>query len=516
MIEKKKNGDSVSLIKSILILLGSLVFSFLFSLLIMEISIIMVLFVNGSSEFTLYLHMFEWTHTNITYSIPEQYRWTLGYIINLAVSTITYLIFIRKKNQNFIPLLTWAPGAFIYTSFAILSGAWSGLIHQEILTILHYTFLVIGFILTLSIRPLLYNARKTPLWKLLIINSCVWPIFSLFRALYHADYNLANLDPSLIIAFLVMALLLSLLEKPFYPLFERMMHVRTHDIKWKTTIISCSLALLFVVIFSISPYEPYSEKVYLSDLITFIISMGISIMGVIMIIARFDVLRLEFKREVVEITKKKKIKVEKLAVVEKKLDKEESIVEELFEEKYIEQESVEMIERVPEELPVEKFIFEEIQLPIEEMESVIGEKEIKILPIEEEEKPIEEVELTVDITEIKGSVGEKLSKQELSIAEEVSEIHKEPEKMKISEEIDAIETIEAETVSSESYSKEADFSQEVEMKEIKLIKELETEKEDITEKIKIIPTGNLICQYCGFKNDDDANHCVQCGQTIKQ
>jgi hypothetical protein len=509
----------------------------------MEISIIVVLLFTGSPGFTLNLHIFEWTYTNIPYSIPDQFRWSLGYLINIGVSTIIYLIVIRKKNQHYVFLLFWAPGAYLYTSYALISGAWSGFIPQNIITTFHYTFLVIGFILALSVRPLLYNARKTPLWKLFIINFTTWPFFIIFRALYNADYNLTNLDPSLIASFLVVALLLSLLEKPLFPIFQKILQIRTIDIKWTTIIISCSFTLLLVFIFAISPYEPYSEKIFISDVITIFISMVITIIGFIMIITRFDSLKLEFKREVVERTKKKKIKEEKLEITKKKLDKEELIVEALPKEIYMEEESKEHIERVPEDIEIEEF---KVQ-PIEEVEMVPVENEIEEKSLGQDEVIPEKIEVIEDIIQEEDQ-RESIISEDLSIKEEEIKVGEVPKPLEIEEEKE--ELVEDVLEISEDIIKEETFvpsmeelTKDVEVKEVgieketiiekideisqdiikeeelvieknEVIEETELVQEEIIEEIRVLPTGNLICQYCGYNNPDDAGFCIQCGQTL--
>lgn len=83
------------------------------------------------------------------------------------------------------------------------------------------------------------------------------------------------------------------------------------------------------------------------------------------------------------------------------------------------------------------------------------------------------------------------------------------------EEYEKEKLIEEQDISSEIFTEEeVPPLQELEMKEVIPVKKNEIVNEEITEKIKIIATGNLLCQFCGFKNADDAIHCVQCGQTI--
>ena len=58
--------------------------------------------------------------------------------------------------------------------------------------------------------------------------------------------------------------------------------------------------------------------------------------------------------------------------------------------------------------------------------------------------------------------------------------------------------------------------EEKEKEETKIVKEEESREEKVTKKLVTLPTGNLICPYCGFNNPDDASYCLQCGQTIKK
>ncbi|MHA1190846.1 MAG: NosD domain-containing protein [Promethearchaeota archaeon] len=126
----------------------------------------------------------------------------------------------------------------------------------------------------------------------------------------------------------------------------------------------------------------------------------------------------------------------------------------------------------------------------------VNQKKLDELPIEEE-IPIKK--------EIKEDV---FPTQEGRLIEEVLEMENIPEKQQI---------IEKTSLGPEERTeKEVFMPKEVEIKEKIVVNEVETIKEEITEKIKITATSNLICQYCSFKNENDANYCVQCGQAIKK
>lgn len=141
--------------------------------------------------------------------------------------------------------------------------------------------------------------------------------------------------------------------------------------------------------------------------------------------------------------------------------------------------------------PIKKEMLKEVEVtPLEE---TLQEEEI----IEVNLKHLEELPIEEEIKE------DAYPHQEGKLTEEVLEMEKKPDKKQIIEETSS--------GSEERIEKEVFIPKEAEIKEKMVVNEVETIKEEITEKIKITA---IICRYCSFKNEDDANYCVQCGQAI--
>ncbi|MBY9002710.1 MAG: right-handed parallel beta-helix repeat-containing protein [Candidatus Lokiarchaeota archaeon] len=156
-----------------------------------------------------------------------------------------------------------------------------------------------------------------------------------------------------------------------------------------------------------------------------------------------------------------------------------------------------------EEKPLELATLQEKEIVVQEQYPIKQDKleEVEVIALEEISQEEEIIEISVKYPE------------ELPIEEEFREVEEVPE---IEDRADKKQIIEVIGLASEEPTeKEVFIPKEIEITEKVVVKEVETKKVDITEKIKIIPIGNLICQYCGLNNPDDASYCVQCGQPVK-
>jgi hypothetical protein len=590
MRENKNNEGSNNLIKIFLILLSVLVFSYLFVLVMNEIINILIHFILGRLEFELYLHLFEWSYTSFANPIPDPFRGGLGPLINLIISACVFLIFWGKRNQYIIVLYSWASTILLLEAYGIFFGTWNSLIAQvvpsPISTSIGISFFFVGILLILVIRAIIYDSNKIPFWKLGIINFTTLPFFQIITVFYHGAFNLLGILPILFTS--IIATIVTFIEKPLFPILNRITKSRRKTLKWSAVGFNINLANIIMLIYIFSPYNPPSEKSFIANLITFSVIISIFIIEAFIILPKFALIRKELKKfRKIDFIIEPKIKIEDLDLIrdmvtlEMEIDnpKKMIIIEGVPDAKNIAGE--EKIEEV--KVQIEKEFDLKADIPEEKKEEQVSLKDQvsseKLIGLE---KKLESQEVTEErIVEIEQEPIEEFILSEMEpIVEEIDykkEDISKADTFKVKEEIiedqvlledkvpnkkliDLEENLESQVVTNKKdigfeqepigefiLSEEESIAKEIDYKKAKIqkadgfktkeelieeIKELSNipieenreqieleqyrlEKENEIKKFKLLELGNLICDYCGFKNKDDANYCLQCGQSIK-
>lgn len=299
MLEGINNKDSTTLIKPILILLGAMIFATLFARLINEITPVLIHVLMGRSDINIYLHLFEWTHTVMPEPFFEPIWWELGIFINLLIVTVIFMILRWKRNHYFLPLLMWAPLAYIFEGYGILTtfmgigGSWGQIIALgfpgSLALVLGIGLFLIGIFLLFLVLPLPYNVSKTKLWKIFLINIIVFPFWNTIIGFY------SGLNPSSIVGTstaIIITIGVSLAVKPLFPILNRYTRTQKHvgdilefkELRWSAVGLSCGLAIVMMLIFIFTPYEPSTFKGFIANTITLVAIIIISIILSILIL----------------------------------------------------------------------------------------------------------------------------------------------------------------------------------------------------------------------------------------
>lgn len=299
MVERIKNEEPSPVKKSLLILLGAWIFAFHLVPLFNEIGIVLVHVFMGRSSSIIYLHLFEWSHTDFLYPLSEPIWWLIGNFINIIIATVIFLILRTKRNQYFLPFLMWAPTAYILqgygilTSLGVLGGPWTTFIDSGfpivLALVIGILFWLIGIFLLYLIFPLACDVPKTKMWKLLGMNVIVFPFWTIIQ-LFYSGVSLPSIVG--VLTATIVAIVISLVEKPLFPIMNRITRTqkiigdRTQfkELKWSAVGLSCGLAMILMLIFIFTPFEPYTEKGYVANLVTFIIIIAISFIVLILIL----------------------------------------------------------------------------------------------------------------------------------------------------------------------------------------------------------------------------------------
>jgi len=235
------------------------------------------------------------------------------------------------------------------------------------------------------------------------------------------------------------------------------------------------------------------------------ISIGI-LLGITAITATVILVRRRKRAPKERIFEEGKIGIQQVLSPTKDVDIEKAITEEKPEKEGITEE-INITSEEPTEdealLPYDVNIVEDIIVKEGDAEQAIRSKELF-----REEVPIPNMEVMKSESIVKEEITDEVEKikEKVIDREEVTE----------EEAFGKKEIIEEQEISSEELVDEKIPPLHEKIELVEVVKEPVFEQEEIIEEITKLPTGNLICLYCGFNNPDDASYCLQCGQTIKK
>ncbi|MFX1239785.1 MAG: hypothetical protein ACFFA7_00900, partial [Promethearchaeota archaeon] len=452
MSERSSNNENNIVSKATLTILGSWIFAYLLTVLCSQIGLVLIHLIMGRTGNIIYLNPFEF-YTNIPNPLTDPYLWLIGSnFVNMTCATIVFFIIWVKKSQYLLPLLMWAPAVFIVEGIMIISqfpgllyGYWTEAfqagLHIGIGVLLSIIFLVIGIFMMYLAKLLIYDVTQISRGQILLINIIGFPFWFIMNAFY---FNFAPTVMTSIIPSTIIPLFNTVVEKPLLPLLSRKFKVQTKPLKWSHTGFSLGFAMIIIMLFIFTPFEPYNERAQIVNnyILIFFLIIGFVFFTVFIskkkkkkAVKKISVLIKDTKK-IIPLQEKEEITIPEEITVEEKIIEEVVAPEEIPVEEEIIEEVV-----VPEEIPVEEVVIEqEVVIPEEILvDEEIVEQEVVIpeeIPVEEEvieQEVVVPEEIPVDEEVVEQEV---VAPEEIPVDEEVIEQEVvAPEEIPVDEEV---------------------------------------------------------------------------------
>ncbi|MHA2035122.1 MAG: hypothetical protein ACW98X_01735 [Promethearchaeota archaeon] len=267
MGESSKNYN-LTILGSILLLLGSYTFSYILGLIFHESGHALAYTIVGIPNIRIHVHPFALSYCSSGFRPPEVLPFTgsMGPILNLVCSSIISLSLWRKRNPKLLPLLMCAGTAYISEGIGIIIDLvdlplltdWGkvmiiGGVSPIIIGIIGVVFLIIGSIFMLLLMPLQNISHRDVFWKRLLITTSI-SVYFLLSVIYTSIFDASTLEWRLYAFFsaLGFSILLTAIYKPIFPYLDRLSHTETTSIPRSAIIIALGSALgiiIFVLIF---------------------------------------------------------------------------------------------------------------------------------------------------------------------------------------------------------------------------------------------------------------------------
>ncbi|MFX0040138.1 MAG: NosD domain-containing protein [Promethearchaeota archaeon] len=454
VVEIKQNPVS----KATLTIIGSWIFAYLLTTIFSQIGLVLIHVIMGRTENIIYLNPFE-IYTNIPNPLADPYLWLIGSnFLNMICAILVFFITWVKKSQYLLPLLMWAPAVFIVEGIMIISqfpglfyGYWTEAfqagLHIGIGVLLSIIFLIVGLFMMYLAKLLIYDVTRISRGKILLINIIGFPFWFIMNAFYYnfAPFIMVSLFPSIIIP-----LFNTIVEKPLLPFLGRKFHVHTKPLKWYHVGSSLGFAMVIILILIFAPFEPYSDRAHLVNIIiiTFFLIIGIPFASALIYKKGKSSEKVSFlikkpKKVIPSMEKEGPIALEGISV-------EEEIVEEEIIEEIVALEEILAEEEVPKEIPTEEEVIEEeVAVP----EEVAVEEEVVEEEGMEELVALEGIPVEEKVVEGEIVAPEKASFEE-AIVEELVDV---PEEITVEEEVVEEEVITPEEIYIEEEVAEEDL-----------------------------------------------------------
>ncbi len=255
---------NLSILKSILLVLGAYTFSYCLGLTFHEIGHALAYTIVGVTDIEIHVHPFALSYCSHGSRPTEVLPFTgsMGPLFNVVCATIVSLSLWRIRNPKLLPLLMWVGTAYIVEGVAMfmdIAGLpiltdWGkviiiGGVSPVIIGIMGIVFITIGSIFMLLLLPLENVSHRDLFGRRYLITTSI-SVYFLLSVIYTSIFALYVLDNRLIAFFstIIFNLLLTAIYKPIFPFLDRLSHTERSPISWSVVAIACGSALGIIII----------------------------------------------------------------------------------------------------------------------------------------------------------------------------------------------------------------------------------------------------------------------------